>query len=288
MVTFIGDATDDTFIWDIPGSKDHIFGENGADTLGGGAGKDALFGGAGQDVLFGGSGADILNDGAGKDVMFGGAGDDLFTMSADGRRDVIKDFRASDDRINLAEWGVLDYSELTITEVKPGKVKVVFGDETLIVNGKGLTAADMTADQFDLTRSINFDDLTYEPGGDNQLAGLYDGFIWNGTEIIGDVDGVTSGDTAMTFQNVGQFASQDGSEFAVLSFKATWVDGHDRISAVGVKDGVLVDIQTQTLQPGVTGFVELDQAIFGDVDNVIFRAATGAGEFVIDDIAVLL
>lgn len=90
------------------GGDDVLSGEAGADSLSGGGGNDRLDGAAGLDALFGGAGRDVLIGGAGKDVMSGGAGADTFVFRATGdsaaaraNADVITDFRAGTDRIDL-------------------------------------------------------------------------------------------------------------------------------------------------------------------------------------------
>ena len=84
---FAGAGDDVVTIW--PESEcDHVFLEDGADTLDGsaawagflgrgGEGADLLIGGAGADTLHGDGGADVLVGGFGADVLNGGAGDDL-------------------------------------------------------------------------------------------------------------------------------------------------------------------------------------------------------------------
>lgn len=91
--------------------NDDLGGNSSANRLQSGAGDDILRGGAGNDLLYGGTGADRLIGGIGRDVMFGGGNDgatDVFvfssvTDSAKGAtRDVISDFVAGSDDIDLA------------------------------------------------------------------------------------------------------------------------------------------------------------------------------------------
>lgn len=95
--------------------NDILRGAEGADRMAGGAGRDVLQGANGVDLLRGGSSADrlvgnagddTLHGGTGRDVMAGGAGDDVFQFlsgAESGRegRDVLLDFRAGSDRIDL-------------------------------------------------------------------------------------------------------------------------------------------------------------------------------------------
>jgi serralysin len=87
------------------GGNDDLYGGAGNDDLYGGNGDDDLVGGSGDDDLVGGSGADYLLGGSGFDFLSGGSGADVFDFdfasdSAVGsRRDVISDFRASENDI---------------------------------------------------------------------------------------------------------------------------------------------------------------------------------------------
>lgn len=78
-------------------------------------GTDVLRGGAGQDDLRGYNGADYLEDGAGRDFLRGGNGKDLFVLVRDGERDVITDFQAAKDRIDLTAWEVAHFADLDIS-----------------------------------------------------------------------------------------------------------------------------------------------------------------------------
>ncbi len=112
---FRGNGGDDV----ADGGKGHdtIRGGSGNDTLYGGAGNDRLYGDAGHDVLEGGSGKDALSGGSGNDRLAGGAGADILTggsgadmfifrspADSPGKkaRDVITDFKAGTDRIDLS------------------------------------------------------------------------------------------------------------------------------------------------------------------------------------------
>ncbi len=98
--------------------RDQLFGGGGNDKLFGFSSNDKLFGEGGIDRLFGGGGNDTVSGGAGRDKIFGNGGadklfggthaDDFFFRSInDSRvgalRDVIKDFEAGLDEINLSK-----------------------------------------------------------------------------------------------------------------------------------------------------------------------------------------
>lgn len=96
--------------FDAGNGNDFIQGGTEADRIAGGGGNDALFGGSGNDVIDGGRGNDLLLSGAGADFLIGGLGKDLFVFSdselgsnaAAGNHDVIADFRANQDKIDLS------------------------------------------------------------------------------------------------------------------------------------------------------------------------------------------
>ncbi|MEM1078692.1 MAG: calcium-binding protein [Pseudomonadota bacterium] len=90
---------------------DILFGVAGADALEGDAGNDILIGGAEGDLLRGGSGndrlvgesgVDMLEGGTGNDLLLGGDGEDTFRFFAGDGFDVIADFEAEADLIQIA------------------------------------------------------------------------------------------------------------------------------------------------------------------------------------------
>ena len=136
------------------------------DTLTGDAGADVLSGGAGQDLLNGGSGSDILMDGTGQDTMSGGAGADVFVLSLDGAEDVILDYQAGIDRLDLTGWGrVYSVDDLTIEQTATGAI-ISFRSEVLVVqsaNGQTINpAVFLSSDLFGL----------WHIGGDAVAAGM--------------------------------------------------------------------------------------------------------------------
>jgi Ca2+-binding RTX toxin-like protein len=96
------------------GQQATLEGTDGNDVLTGSDAHETLLGGAGNDRLNSGAGNDILDGGAGRDNLTGGEGADVFRFSAraDSHRtdsasfnDLIVDFDASQDRIDLSELG---------------------------------------------------------------------------------------------------------------------------------------------------------------------------------------
>ncbi len=92
--------------------RDALLGDEGDDRLLGGGGDDILLGGAGRDRMNGGGGDDTIDGGAGADVYRGGQGADLFVFTADGARDVLRDFRPGEDVIHLSAFGLAGFPEV--------------------------------------------------------------------------------------------------------------------------------------------------------------------------------
>ncbi|SEI76937.1 delta-60 repeat domain-containing protein [Azotobacter beijerinckii] len=91
-----------------------IEGTEAGDSLIGRPAAESLAGGAGDDYLHGGAGADILDGGLGRDTLAGGSGADLFRFSSlkdsyrtdsEGFSDLILDFDAGEDRIDVSAPG---------------------------------------------------------------------------------------------------------------------------------------------------------------------------------------
>uniref|UniRef100_UPI000B1F4C73 calcium-binding protein n=1 Tax=Azotobacter vinelandii TaxID=354 RepID=UPI000B1F4C73 len=94
--------------------QETLEGTAGNDVLSGTGAHELILGLAGNDRLDGGAGDDTLDGGAGRDTLTGGAGADTFRFSAreDSHRtdsasftDLITDFDASQDRIDLSALG---------------------------------------------------------------------------------------------------------------------------------------------------------------------------------------
>lgn len=84
-----------------------LIGNQAKNTLVGGTGNDRLQGEAGNDRLNGGTGRDTLIGGTGRDLLVGGSGRDgfLLTSANSADRDVIRDFKAREDVIQIAKTG---------------------------------------------------------------------------------------------------------------------------------------------------------------------------------------
>ncbi len=100
-----GNETQDTLVGG--NSDDLIEGNMGNDILFGGHGNDSLFGGDGDDRVNGGDGADIVQGGVGENLLTGGSGADEFIFASLTAHDIITDFEAGIDKIDLTSLTML-------------------------------------------------------------------------------------------------------------------------------------------------------------------------------------
>ena len=75
----------------------------GSDKAHGRGGHDEIFGNGGRDFLIGGPGSDTLTGGLGSDTLKGGTGNDFFVLDDRSGKDVIKDFKEGEDRIDVPD-----------------------------------------------------------------------------------------------------------------------------------------------------------------------------------------
>jgi Ca2+-binding RTX toxin-like protein len=127
---------------------DIVLGESGSDKLLGGLGNDRLDGGEGRDIALGGKGADVLIGGAGDDFQTGGTGRDTFVFATGDGRDLIADFVAGEDRIDLSGTAFGDYDDLS------GRISGAFGVTVISLGGgdsitlTGVRPRELGADDF--------------------------------------------------------------------------------------------------------------------------------------------
>jgi Ca2+-binding RTX toxin-like protein len=147
----IGGIGDDTLYGEA--GADKLFGSDGNDLVEGGAGADALYGNAGEDTLlggpgddrlFGGAGDDRIDGGVGNDTLFGSAGVDIFVFGTTHGDDLIRDFDANGEVIDLTALGT-GFGALSITSVAGGTL-VTTPEGTILLEGVAL--GDVTADDF--------------------------------------------------------------------------------------------------------------------------------------------
>ncbi|SOC07993.1 M10 family metallopeptidase [Rhodobacter maris] len=129
-------AGDDRYIvsGDTAANADTVHGGSGNDRVLAGNGNDQIWGDAGDDFIAARAGADTIIGGTGNDTLWGGGGADTFVFLAGDGADLIRDFHAGSDVIDLsgiaglASWAdlgghlsqqgtnaVLSFEDLTIT-----------------------------------------------------------------------------------------------------------------------------------------------------------------------------
>ena len=137
---------------------ENLTGGNAADTFTGDAKDNILDGQAGNDTLSGGEGNDTLIGGTGNDNMWGGNwpadGDaDTFVFSSGGGKDMVHDFEADHDQIDLSAYG-LTYQDIASVMTDKGwatEIELqalnggVSGDKLLLVK---VNAEDLSEDNF--------------------------------------------------------------------------------------------------------------------------------------------
>lgn len=127
------------------GGDDTVRGGTGGDLVSGGAGDDRVVGNGGNDALLGGEGADRLKGGAGDDVLTGGMGADTFVIGAGDGADIVTDFEAGLDRINLRAFGFAEFAavQAAATDTADGLLVALAGGSVTVA---GLTLAGFVAD----------------------------------------------------------------------------------------------------------------------------------------------
>jgi VCBS repeat-containing protein len=152
---------------------DNLKGDAGNDTLNGGDGNDILAGGDGDDKLLGGAGADnlkgdagndFLDGGAGIDILTGGLGLDTFSFAELISIDLIVDFVAADDTIQLDHTV---FTSLAIGSLTSGS----------FISGAGVIAA-VQADDFLIYNSTS-GQLFYDADGSGAANAVQIALIGN-------------------------------------------------------------------------------------------------------------
>jgi len=126
---------------------DVIYGGEGDDFIFAGAGEDQVFGGEGNDELLGRNSDDILDGGSGDDLLVGGKGTDTFVFGLGYGNDVVEDFKANKEFLDL-DGQIADFGDFLAGAAQVGK-DVVF----TAADGGTLTLLktdldDMSADNF--------------------------------------------------------------------------------------------------------------------------------------------
>lgn len=149
-IIFRGAAGDDVFT--SFGGNDKLIGKAGNDVLKGRSGEDILSGGKGKDLLKGGAGNDKLNGGKGKDKLFGGDGEDSFVFTGNFGRDVVKDFEAGVDLLDLSglpgEATSLSEFAAAASETGGNVIYDAGGDGANVIILQDITLAELSVSDF--------------------------------------------------------------------------------------------------------------------------------------------
>ncbi|MBD1554162.1 glycosyl hydrolase family 28-related protein [Pseudomonas typographi] len=147
-------SLDGNHLTDLTASN-FIFASSATNTVTGTSGNDVLVGTSGDDILVGGAGADKLTGGDGADTFRFDALTDSYRTSTTSYSDLILDFDASQDKIDVAQLGFTGLGDGTA-----GTLQVVYNASTDRTYLKDLDA-DATGQRFELALSGNHvDDLT--------------------------------------------------------------------------------------------------------------------------------
>ncbi len=122
---------------------DVLRGGTGNDRLFGGFGDDFLFGDADDDLIFGQDGRDMITGGAGNDRLFGGADADIFIFANNSGADLIRDFEAAIDIIDLTEVSAItSYNDLTANHLSDtaGGARITFGADSILLTDVAVSA----------------------------------------------------------------------------------------------------------------------------------------------------
>lgn len=145
--TLDGEAGSDTLNGGV--GNDTLSGGFGADTLIGNVGNDTISGGGGADVLTGGAGTDILRGDEGNDQLTGGSGADTFVFANGFGQDVITDFTAGTDQIDVsATTGITDFADLSANHMTQSGADVIISDGTNEISLRDTLITDLDATDF--------------------------------------------------------------------------------------------------------------------------------------------
>lgn len=92
----------------VLGGDETISGSGFGDYLFAGKGNDHILGNGGNDWLMGGAGNDVIGGGKGNDYLSGGSGADTFVFAPSSKMDLIADFNADQDVLDLSAFGITD------------------------------------------------------------------------------------------------------------------------------------------------------------------------------------
>ncbi|WP_166294289.1 calcium-binding protein [Bradyrhizobium sp. 2S1] len=130
--------------------NDVMYGNQGNDYLYGGNGDDTMYGGDGVDVLLGGAGNDYFDGGSGVNYYFGGGGSNAFVSNDVPGVEVVQDWNAATDNVQLNGTGFSSFSDVLSHSYQNGAYFVIQVDSDTAVWLNGATAGTVTAANFSI------------------------------------------------------------------------------------------------------------------------------------------
>ena len=134
----------------VPVDGRTITGDDSSQEIYGTMGDDTLSGEGGNDYIFGLSGEDTLDGGAGLDHLYGGLGNDTFVFAEGMELDIVHDFTAGSDIIDVVLTGVagLDDPNLLISDYQDGAGALIeIGDDRMLL--LNIDSTSLIVDDFD-------------------------------------------------------------------------------------------------------------------------------------------
>ncbi|WP_461353598.1 Ig-like domain-containing protein [Bradyrhizobium sp. USDA 4454] len=130
--------------------NDVMYGDKGNDYSYGGNGDDTMYGGDGVDVLLGGAGNDYFDGGQGVNYYFGGGGNNIFVSNDVPGVEVVQDFNAATDTVQLNGTGFGSFADVLSHSYQNGAYFVIQVDSDTAVWLNGATTGTVTAANFSI------------------------------------------------------------------------------------------------------------------------------------------
>jgi Ca2+-binding RTX toxin-like protein len=252
-----------------------IGGTNSADVIYGYGGHDTLYGYNGNDRLYGGAGDDDLIGGNGINTLWGGSGRDWFVMTARSSLssdDLIADFEFGYDKIDVAAWGVSDFSQIKAILTADG-----WGDARINAFAGGYNHI-ITVDQVSPGQLIS-SDFIYSNGGARNLVGTAYNDVMFGSRYADTLNGGSANDTLLggigNDRLLGSYGSDDlhgGAGYDVM----TGGMGYDAFNFDAITDSV-----PGSWRDRITDFQEdVDFIDLSRIDANVFAAGNQAFQFI--------
>jgi Ca2+-binding RTX toxin-like protein len=149
-----GEGTDDIYssvTITMPANVERLFltGKGDIDATGG-TGGNWIYGNSGANRIDAGGGFDVVDGGKGNDVLTGGSSSDDFHFARGSGRDIVTDFEAGLDEIELGDLkGAKDFADMLANHLseKGDDLVITYGHDVVVL--KGMAGATLQAGDFD-------------------------------------------------------------------------------------------------------------------------------------------